>query len=94
MNYELKVQIFNDDVNCLIKLSRRKSISISVSIDGDVKVLAPIGTTQKKILSLIDDNKIWISNKIEKLIISKKDSNDYSNNGFVYYLGEGLYYLC
>lgn len=53
---------------------KRKTISIQVDINGEVKVIAPHNVTQKRILEILDNNKLWINKKINEMkkLSSKK----------------------
>lgn len=47
--------------------SRRKTIGITISKEGDVKVSAPLKTTEKQIVDIVNNKAPWILKKLEEI---------------------------
>jgi predicted metal-dependent hydrolase len=71
-----------------ISYKRRKTISISIDLYGNVQVLAPKGTTEESMISFLEEKWEWI-------LQTKKDQKDRleGSKGKVYEHGERFLYL-
>ena len=68
--------------------SKRKTLSLSVSKDGEVVVRAPLHLKEDKIYKFIEDKRGWIEKSLAKIMARNnfKDSFDFKN--YIYLLGE------
>jgi Predicted metal-dependent hydrolase len=71
--------------------SHRKTIGITITKDGDIKVAAPIRTTEKQVIEIVHKKASWIIKKLEEISKSQlKPINDkkYSNGTLILFLGK------
>ena len=54
------------DFDYEIVRSKRKTVGISVNIDGRVIVRAPLRQSERSIIEIVGQNRKWIENNIEK----------------------------
>ena len=70
--------------------TQRKTIGITITKDGAVKVAAPIRATERQILEIVNKKASWIIKKleeIEKSLSSDINERRYENGSRVFYLG-------
>ena len=89
---EMKIILNLDSQNILIddiKRSRRKSMSISVDNDLNIKVKVPYWVTNKDIEEFVLKNKNWIQKKLAYISAKPKPiSNSFSNGERYMFLGK------
>jgi predicted metal-dependent hydrolase len=71
-----------------VKWSRRRSIGLTVSAEGQVSISAPLGASKKMLLGILTKNQSWIKRKVAERL----ESWDRFQKGAVFYLG-GTYRL-
>ncbi len=62
----LKFQYENKIIDFELILSKRKTMSIEISVEGEVKVRAPIGVSEEVIISQVSKKGKWILEKKEQ----------------------------
>ena len=60
-----------------LKRSKRKTISIKVSLDGTITVSAPLKTSKKIIDSFVENNSEWIEKALRKAAIRSTNADRY-----------------
>ncbi len=85
----LKFQYENKIIDFELILSKRKTISIEISAEGEVKVRAPMGISEEVIISQVRKKGKWILEKEKKLtsVILKRLKKNYKDGDLFMYLG-------
>ncbi|ATD55101.1 M48 family metallopeptidase [Clostridium chauvoei] len=68
----------------------RKTLSIKIDIDGNIKVISPEKLSENNILNIVEKKASWIINK-RKIMLNRKKvipKNNYLNGEFYLYMGE------
>ena len=63
-------------MNYNINYSKRKTISIRIIDENNIKVSAPIGVSKEKVNAFISSKQKWINNKINQILKIKNAFND------------------
>ncbi|SDC20453.1 hypothetical protein SAMN05660835_00445 [Desulfurella multipotens] len=72
-----------------IVYSKRKTISLIISNDGNLQIRAPFGTKRSTIDNIVQDKKCWIERKISEIKqIALPAKKTYNNGENFYYLGK------
>lgn len=61
-----------------LKRSKRKTISIKVSLDGTITVYAPLKTSGKTIDAFVEKNSEWIENALQKVRTRREIADRYA----------------
>ncbi len=85
----LKFQYENKIIDFELILSKRKTMSIEISAEGEVKVRAPMGISEDVIISQVREKGKWILEKREEAYKrnSKKVEKNYKDGDLFMYLG-------
>ncbi|BAB80508.1 hypothetical protein [Clostridium perfringens str. 13] len=85
----LKFQYENKIIDFELILSKRKTMSIEISAEGEVKVRAPVGISEEVIISQVREKGKWILEKREEAYKrnSKKVEKNYKDGDLFMYLG-------
>lgn len=85
----LKFQYENKIIDFELILSKRKTMSIEISAEGEVKVRAPMGISEEVIISQVMEKGKWILEKREEAYKrnSKKVEKNYKDGDLFMYLG-------
>ena len=85
----LKFQYEENFIDFELILSKRKTMSIEISAEGEVKVRAPIGISEEVIISQVREKGKWIIEKKDQAYKrnSKRIEKNYKDGDLFMYLG-------
>ncbi|MCR5676049.1 MAG: M48 family metallopeptidase [Lachnospiraceae bacterium] len=76
------------DFACTVRRSKRKTMALEVTPDGDLIIRAPLRTPEAEILAFARQNREWIAEKVTEAGIRKKEREDYEREHPVQVLSE------
>lgn len=86
---QLKFEYENKTIDFELILSKRKTMSIEVSLEGYIRVRAPLGISNEVIIKEVSKKGNWIIEKKEQAVerFSKRQEKSYKDGDLFMYLG-------
>ena len=73
-----------------VQYRKRKTLSIQIDLDSNIKVISPMGITEKKIKDIVKSKGKWINKKLLEFkdINKNKIEREFKDGDKLLYLGE------